>query len=85
MTFLGKGGTDDEGGAEIRGGICGLEDRGGGRFADGRAGCLWLGFRRGLRRTWLSRWFAEAGFPEVGRTEEGVGAVYSKRLIVSRD
>jgi hypothetical protein len=65
---------DDEGGAEIRGGICGLEDRGGGRFADGRAGGLCLGFRRGLRRTWLSRWFAEAWFSEVGRAEEGAGA-----------
>jgi hypothetical protein len=39
--------------------------------------------RRGLRRTWLSRRFAEAGFLEVGRAE--AGAVYSKRLIVSRD
>jgi hypothetical protein len=30
-------------------------------------------------------WFGEAKFAEVGRAEEGAGAVYSKHFIVSRD
>jgi hypothetical protein len=41
----------------------------GGRVSQrgGRAG--------GLRRTWLSRRFAQAGFPEVEQAEAGAGAV----------
>jgi hypothetical protein len=83
-----------DGRGAIHGGICGLEDREGRRFADGRAGITvrWAGGRF-VTRFAATRFVADMALAEVcgggvsgGRAGGGEGGVvYIKRLIVSRD